>query len=81
MCGHYGDPIVVYMVYINIYGVNFIMNGCIRPIVEPWIQEEQSGFRPGCGALGQLYTLTRVIKGLWEVTQPVHMCFVDEEDV
>ena len=29
----------------------------IRPIVEPWIQEEQCGFRPGRGTLDQLYTL------------------------
>ncbi|KAI3353503.1 hypothetical protein L3Q82_020024 [Scortum barcoo] len=51
----------------------------IRPIVDPWIQEEQCGFRPGRGTVDQLYTLHRVLEGLWEFAQPVHMCFVDLE--
>ena len=51
----------------------------IRPIVEPRIQEEQCGFRPGRGTLDQLYTLQRVLEGSWEFAQPVHMCFVDLE--
>ncbi|KAI3353426.1 hypothetical protein L3Q82_019953 [Scortum barcoo] len=38
----------------------------IRPIVDPRIQEEQCGFRPGRGTLDQLYTLHRVLEGLWE---------------
>ncbi|KAI3372674.1 hypothetical protein L3Q82_023135, partial [Scortum barcoo] len=50
-----------------------------RPIVDPRIQEEQCGFRPGRGTLDQLYTLRRVLEGLWEFAQPVHMCFVDLE--
>ncbi|KAK7915621.1 hypothetical protein WMY93_011382 [Mugilogobius chulae] len=49
----------------------------LRPIVEPRIQEEQCGFRPGRGTLDQLYTLHRVLEGSWEFAQPVHMCFVD----
>ncbi|KAI3358314.1 hypothetical protein L3Q82_014756 [Scortum barcoo] len=56
--------------------------GRIRPIVDPRIQEEQCGFRPGRGTLDQLYTLRRVhrvLEGLWEFAQPVHMCFVDLE--
>ncbi|KAI3357643.1 hypothetical protein L3Q82_016052 [Scortum barcoo] len=44
-----------------------------------WIQEEQCGFRPGRGTVDQLYTLRRVLEGLWEFAQPVHMCFVDLE--
>ncbi|KAI3370719.1 hypothetical protein L3Q82_007274 [Scortum barcoo] len=36
-------------------------------------------FRPGRGTLDQLYTLHRVLEGLWEFAQPVHMCFVDLE--
>ncbi|KAK7896322.1 hypothetical protein WMY93_021647 [Mugilogobius chulae] len=51
----------------------------IRPMVEPRIQEEQCGFRPGRGTLDQLYTLHRVLEGSWEFAQPVHMCFVDLE--
>ncbi|KAI3373497.1 hypothetical protein L3Q82_022095 [Scortum barcoo] len=51
----------------------------IRPVDEPRIPEEQCGFRPGCGTLDQLYTLHRVLEGLWEFAQPVHMCFVDLE--
>ncbi|KAI3368228.1 hypothetical protein L3Q82_007815 [Scortum barcoo] len=43
------------------------------------IQEEQCGFRPGRGTVDQLYTLHRVLEGLWEFAQPVHMCFVDLE--
>ncbi len=35
----------------------------IRPIVEPRIQEEQCGFRPGRGTLDQLYTLSKVLEG------------------
>ncbi|KAI3371992.1 hypothetical protein L3Q82_006861 [Scortum barcoo] len=53
----------------------------IRPEVEPQIQNEQCGFRPGRGTLDQLYTLHRVLEGLWEFAQPVYMCFVDLEKV
>uniref|UniRef100_A0AAQ6IH68 Reverse transcriptase domain-containing protein n=1 Tax=Anabas testudineus TaxID=64144 RepID=A0AAQ6IH68_ANATE len=51
----------------------------IRPLVEPRIQEEQCGFRPGRGTLDQLHTLARVLKGSWEFAHPVYMCFVDLE--
>uniref|UniRef100_A0A8C5HIH4 Reverse transcriptase domain-containing protein n=1 Tax=Gouania willdenowi TaxID=441366 RepID=A0A8C5HIH4_GOUWI len=51
----------------------------VRRIVEPRIQEEQCGFRPGRGTVDQLYTLSRVLEGSWEFAQPVHMCFVDLE--
>ncbi|KAK3556337.1 hypothetical protein QTP70_007103 [Hemibagrus guttatus] len=51
----------------------------VRPLVKPWIQEEQCGFRPSRGTLDQLYTLHRVLEGSWEFAQPVHMCFVDLE--
>ena len=47
--------------------------------VEPWIQEEQSGFRSGSRTLNQLYTLVTVLEGAWEFAQPVPMCFVDLE--
>ena len=49
----------------------------IRQIVEPRIQEEQCGFRPGRGTLDQL--LRRVLEGSWEFAQPFHMCFLDLE--
>ncbi|KAI3362616.1 hypothetical protein L3Q82_001619 [Scortum barcoo] len=48
----------------------------IQLIVKPLIQEEQCGFHPARGTLDQLYTLHRVLEGLWEFAQPVHMCFV-----
>ncbi|TWW64289.1 hypothetical protein D4764_03G0012970 [Takifugu flavidus] len=51
----------------------------VRRIVEPRVQEEQCGFRPGRGTVDQLYTLSRVFEGAWEFAQPVHMCFVDLE--
>uniref|UniRef100_A0AAR2JQZ9 Reverse transcriptase domain-containing protein n=1 Tax=Pygocentrus nattereri TaxID=42514 RepID=A0AAR2JQZ9_PYGNA len=51
----------------------------VRLIVEPRIQEEQCGFRPGRGTLDQLFTLSRILEGSWEFAQPVHMCFVDLE--
>ncbi|TWW78064.1 R2 Retrovirus-related Pol polyprotein from type I retrotransposable element [Takifugu flavidus] len=51
----------------------------VRGIVEPRIQEEQCGFRPGRGTVDQLYTLSWVFEGAWEFAQPVHMCFVDLE--
>ncbi|KAI3376204.1 hypothetical protein L3Q82_016712 [Scortum barcoo] len=53
----------------------------IRPIVDPWIQEEQCGFRPWSWNSGPaLYPP----QGAWRVygsllCQPVHMCFVDLE--
>ena len=51
----------------------------VRRVVEPRIQEEQCGFRPGRGTVDQLYTLCRILEGAWEFAQPVHMCFVDLE--
>ncbi|KAI3375410.1 hypothetical protein L3Q82_021893 [Scortum barcoo] len=44
------------------------------------IQEEDNAvFVLVVGTLDQLYTLHRVLEGLWEFAQPVHMCFVDLE--
>ncbi|TWW81341.1 R2 Retrovirus-related Pol polyprotein from type I retrotransposable element [Takifugu flavidus] len=51
----------------------------IRVIVEPLIEEEQCGFRPGRGTTDHLFTLAGVLEGSWEFAQPVHMCFVDLE--
>ena len=51
----------------------------VRRTVEPQIQEEQCGFRPGRGTVDQLYTLSRILEGAWEFAHPVHMCFVDLE--
>ncbi|KAK3514153.1 hypothetical protein QTP70_005085 [Hemibagrus guttatus] len=45
----------------------------VRPLVEPQIQEEQCGFRPSHGTLDRLYTLHRVLKGLLEFAQKVHV--------
>ncbi|KAI3359031.1 hypothetical protein L3Q82_015433 [Scortum barcoo] len=41
--------------------------GEFGPIVDPRIQEEQCGFRPGHGTLDQLYTLHRVLRGFMGV--------------
>ena len=43
-------------------------------LVEPWIREEQCGFRPGRGTMDQLYTHMRVLEGAWEFAQPADMC-------
>ncbi|KAK5878883.1 hypothetical protein CesoFtcFv8_024252 [Champsocephalus esox] len=51
----------------------------VRPIVEPQIEEEQCGFRPGRGTTDQLFTLARILEGAWEYAYPVYMCFVDLE--
>ncbi|KAI3362868.1 hypothetical protein L3Q82_001906 [Scortum barcoo] len=52
----------------------------IRPIVEPSDSGGTMRFSSrGRGTLDQLYTLRRVLEGLWEFAQPVHMCFVDLE--
>ncbi|TWW77394.1 hypothetical protein D4764_12G0007840 [Takifugu flavidus] len=59
--------------------VSGVLERRVRRLVEPRIQEEQCGFRPGRGTLDQLHTLSRVFEGAWEFAQPVHMCFVDLE--
>uniref|UniRef100_A0AAQ4PCE6 Reverse transcriptase domain-containing protein n=1 Tax=Gasterosteus aculeatus aculeatus TaxID=481459 RepID=A0AAQ4PCE6_GASAC len=51
----------------------------VRLIVEPRIEEEQCGFRPGRGTTDQLFTLSRIKEGAWEYAHPVYMCFVDLE--
>ena len=51
----------------------------VRAIVEPQIEEEQCGFRPGRGTVDLLFALSGVLEGAWEFAQPVHMCFVDLE--
>ncbi|TWW57306.1 hypothetical protein D4764_07G0000250 [Takifugu flavidus] len=51
----------------------------IRLIVEPLIEEEHCGFRPGRGTTDHLFTLGGVLEGSWEFAQPIHMCFVDLE--
>ena len=51
----------------------------VKPIVEPRIEEEQCGFRPGRGTTDQLFTLAGVLEGAWEYNLPFHMCFVDLE--
>ncbi|KAK3510349.1 hypothetical protein QTP70_004936 [Hemibagrus guttatus] len=56
-----------------------ILERRVRPLVEPRIQEGHCGFRPCRGTLDQLYTFHRVLEGLWEFAQPIHMCFVDLE--
>ena len=38
----------------------------VHRIVEPRIQEEQCGFRPGCGTVDQLYTPCRILEVAWE---------------
>uniref|UniRef100_A0A673BTI1 Reverse transcriptase domain-containing protein n=1 Tax=Sphaeramia orbicularis TaxID=375764 RepID=A0A673BTI1_9TELE len=76
MCSNYGG-ITLLSLPGKVY--SRVLERRIRPIVEPRIQEEQCGFRPGRGTLDQLYTLHRVLEGSWEFAQPVHMCFVDLE--
>ena len=56
-----------------------VLERTVRPIVKPQIEEEQCGFRPGCGTTDQLFTLTRILEGAWEYAYPVYMCFVDLE--
>ncbi len=35
-------------------------------IVEPQIEEQQSGFHPDCGITDQLLTLAMILEGAWE---------------
>ena len=48
-------------------------------VVEPRIQEQQCGFRPGRGTTDQLFFLQQVIETTWEFVQPVYASFVDLE--
>ncbi|KAI3362066.1 hypothetical protein L3Q82_012214 [Scortum barcoo] len=61
-------------------GTGGILERRIRPIVDPQDSGGTMRFSSWlCGTLDQLYTLHRVLEGLWEFAQPVHMCFVDLE--
>uniref|UniRef100_A0A669BS49 Reverse transcriptase domain-containing protein n=1 Tax=Oreochromis niloticus TaxID=8128 RepID=A0A669BS49_ORENI len=51
----------------------------VHPLVEPRIQEEQCGFRPGHGTQDQLFILSGLLESAWESAPPVCMCFVDLE--
>lgn len=51
----------------------------VRPIVQPWIEEEQRVLRPGLETTNQLFTLARMSGGAWEFAQLVYMRFVDLE--
>ncbi|KAI3374678.1 hypothetical protein L3Q82_021250 [Scortum barcoo] len=51
----------------------------IRPIVTLGFRRNNAGFRPGRGTLDQLYTLRRVLEGLWEFAQQSTCASVDLE--
>ena len=76
-------------VYVNYRGITLlslpgkvyskVLERRVCPIVEPQIEEEQSGFRPGRGMTDQLFTLAGILEGAWEYAYLVYMCFVDLE--
>ncbi|KAK3515774.1 hypothetical protein QTP70_031824, partial [Hemibagrus guttatus] len=69
-----------YLKSLDVVGLSWLTRLCnMTRGVEPRIQEEQCGFRPGRGTLDQLYTFYRVLMGSWEFAQPVHMYFVNLE--
>lgn len=43
------------------------------------LKDQQRGFCPNHGTTDQVFTITRVLEGRWEFSQPVHVCFVDME--
>jgi len=45
----------------NVY--SRVLERRLRPIVEPQLQEEQCGFRPSCGTVGQIFTLAGLLGG------------------
>jgi len=49
-----------------------------RRVCSPQIQEEQCGFRLGCGTGNQLFTLARLLEESWEFAQPVYICRLGE---
>lgn len=53
--------------------VYLCMERKIWSIFVPRIPEEQCVFCPGHRTLDQLCTLSGVLKGSWEFTQPVHV--------
>jgi len=50
-----------------------------REILEPQVQEEQCGFRPGRSTTDQTFTLKQIFEKSWEYDNPVYMAFVDLE--
>ncbi len=76
MCANYRGitlPSLPGKVYSN------VLERRVRPLVEPRTEKEQCGFCPSCGTTDQLFTLTRILEGVWEFVQPVYMCSVDLE--
>jgi len=45
--------------------------------LEPYLSEEQAGFRPNRSTIQQILTLRLVAEKAREINQPVHNCFID----
>lgn len=43
--------------------------------------QDSRGLSPGRGTIDQLFTLSQIFEGSWELAYPVYMCFVDLEKV
>ena len=68
--GHYTTPLssLPGKVYSTVLERRF------RMIVEPQIEEEQCGFRPGRETADQLFTLAGILEEAWEYAHPVYTC-------
>ena len=57
---------------------NLLERKC-REILESKLEDGQCGFRPGCSATDQIFTLKQIFEKPWEYGKDLFACFVDLE--
>ena len=57
--------------------INRMILNCIRPIIDPELPGNQSGFRPGRSTTTQVLALRRIIVGVKRKNLPSVMTFID----
>ena len=67
---------------ISLLDISFKVLECIisdrmRPAVEPYLRENQAGFRHGRGCIDQIFTLRHILQQRHEFRRPTVICFID----